>query len=162
VRRLAGHLFTLCSAISLLLCAAVVVLWVRGCFVAADQFGWRSRTGSGNNDRFVFVAIHSETGRIVLFRRTMMSGEQGFMWNAFALPTGGAEYPIFRLIRPEAGQETLALPNWFLCLLSVPLPGVYAVVFASRRQRHQPGLCKNCGYDMRATSERCPECGTQP
>jgi hypothetical protein len=29
MRRLAGHLFTLCSAGSLLLCVAVCVMWVR-------------------------------------------------------------------------------------------------------------------------------------
>ncbi len=42
--RLLRRLFTLLSALSLLLCAATVVLWVRS-YGASDQIGWRGAGG---------------------------------------------------------------------------------------------------------------------
>jgi len=55
-------------------------------------------------------------------------------------------------------NQALVVPYWFVCLVTFPLPLAWARVKMSHRRL--PGTCRVCGYDLRATRERCPECGT--
>jgi hypothetical protein len=50
----------------------------------------------------------------------------------------------------------LIVPFWFVALVLV---AVLAMLFRLRRPRPAPGLCATCGYDLRASPQRCPECG---
>jgi hypothetical protein len=45
-------------------------------------------------------------------------------------------------------------------LLVLPLGVRFVVLRHRRRQRFAANRCLSCGYDLRATPERCPECGT--
>jgi hypothetical protein len=88
--------------------------------------------------------------------------------------------PRVRTAGRMLGLTAVALGGWFifdyvhglmppesrLTYSAGVLVAYYALCFwayRSRRvraQRFKKGLCLNCGYDLRATPARCPECGT--
>ena len=53
-------------------------------------------------------------------------------------------------------------PFWFITLAILVLPLCVGVRFLRQERRAEHRLCRCCGYDLRATSERCPECGSVP
>jgi hypothetical protein len=73
---------------------------------------------------------------------------------------------VSRLNRPDYSDHAYVvyLPCWFLFLLTALLPARWLVIYTVRLLpplRKAKGLCPRCGYDLRATPERCPECGTE-
>jgi hypothetical protein len=196
-RAVKRRLFTILSALSLLLGAVVVAAWV-----AATQAGvppnpplpraWTEPyvTAHASPSRvYVAMALRSGvsvevrdlpraanrrppasiydpnpyTAREVLDRVTFDMGRR---------PSGSAlgfESGSWRMaVRPRWGGGTVqgryvVVPWWFALTLMAAFPTWRIAAWLRRRrtERHAAaqGLCPSCGYDLRATPGRCPECG---
>jgi len=65
--------------------------------------------------------------------------------------------------RPVRGSYVeVIVPHWAVALVLGVLPGRWFFVWWRRRRRLALGRCAVCGYDLRATPDRCPECGAVP
>jgi hypothetical protein len=66
---------------------------------------------------------------------------------------------------PVFGTRTfrrLIAPFWSIVLVTSVPPVAAARVLVRQRRRRETGRCPACGYDLRATPQRCPECGAMP
>jgi hypothetical protein len=141
-------LFNLLSRISLILFALAVALWVRS--YMGDGGGWvwnisgeRCHLGmsKGSMSADLLPQHHTKTWNSSLHNGLGMTLMDGTV--------GGQRFVMF------------LTPIWLPTLAFVVLP---IVRFATRRLRRSlaEGHCRACGYDLRATPDRCPECGTVP
>jgi hypothetical protein len=167
MRRLAQHLFAICSAASLLLCVGVCVLWVRSYWVVRSLYVtvWRS-------DSAVHVASASEqSGTLQLGWTRFVTSPPGPRVQSTKYAPMTRPFMVKDLTAFEAGHRSFGpfsrletwhvdLPLWVPAALCLA-PGLVAWrVARRRRRRHAAGLCRDCGYDLRASPDRCPECGS--
>jgi len=64
--------------------------------------------------------------------------------------------------RQPRSQYTVFFPTGLFMILALPLAivGTRDILRARRvRKLERMGLCAKCGYDLRASKDRCPECG---
>ena len=165
------RLLNLLTALSLLLILAAAVLWVRNHWVS-DRVRWaiiRSLT-MGHPVGWYYSLSAYRGGVYVLWVETPLSGEGvGVESRSIDRPhifdtdpgSGGLGFRYNPRRSPALHAVGFAgVPLWFIALLAAAGPAARFVRGRIRRRRSAAGLCLRCGYDVRATPERCPECGT--
>jgi hypothetical protein len=184
------RLFTILSVLSLLVCVATCVLWVRSYWV--QDCGWAAEPGPAA----AAVSCGGGTLTVVVAGR-WPSAAARWRWEPAPVASPDAYRPSAGWPPPHArsfwvavasghagvGQlyitrwsadaptlETALAPTvwtdvrlWRLAAATAALPLIGGTRRLVRRiragRRRTAGLCRHCGYDLRATSDRCPECG---
>ena len=158
------RVFVIMSVVSLLLFVAVVVLWVRS-YVSPGGLGVIPLPDEGERTSG-FSAVRGEL-RWVTFRGMSQDENRAASgWRRdWVLVTAG-EVGAVSPAQPVEGvflrRRWVAVRFWALALLlalvtAATARGTIRRVVGDRRRRR--GLCPVCGYDVRATPRRCPECG---
>ncbi len=187
--RFRSMLFTLLCMLSLLLCAAMITLWVRS-YSGSDYLG-RQRIISGdiNTTSSQHHSIKWTRGSIRLEVEDQTAYHYGVPNVVVASPDRPPMWGWGRLGKRHLGWEDLpkstfwnrfgfhqyetghgasfydarikgiAFPAWLPVVMFAIPPAMWVIFWRRRRRRRGIGLCPQCGYDIRATPQRCPECG---
>jgi hypothetical protein len=163
IRRL---LFTALAAVSFLLCVATVAMWIRSHW-RGDVIVW------SRGD--ITISIRTVPGTVGLSFVRSTDPRRAASWNYQSSPRSPWLYAGGFSFRHNKGrgwpggwiaswEEWSASFPWSIaCLCFWVVPAIWLMRLRRWREREPAaGRCRKCGYDLRATPERCPECGTIP
>lgn len=172
------RIFTIISALSLLLSIAAGSIWIR-CHFYWDEVEF----GIPEKDRVAYAlqSIYREIRITRIDDHRGLSAARHWHWHALKAPADwrpkGTIAPVdwgwthlgisvrYRRFTGGPGGGGLRGSMWSVivpppvaCVLFLIAPFLW---LASRYLRRRPqGICRQCGYDLRASKDRCPECGT--
>ena len=185
VKRLLPKLFALAAWWCGILCALTCLIWVVS-LTEGHTFGWAgwgngsgTWVGWGADLRRHQLLLFHFTGKLQVRDPSHVSDlpEPPGWWHTMGSPrrarvtnNGGlAEriglgyWRINPTFSPPVAIFVVGVPYALLVVVFAILPA-HAVVRRVRRRQadRRVGFCQRCGYDLRETPERCPECGTIP
>jgi len=175
----------------LLLFVAAAIMWVRS-YWYSDLLSYRWPPDATDGNMRQSVSLYSDAARFSFGRTWTDASQfpvwpPGFVYDT--APSLGYDPILYTPNRAALGnvgwyhfgiliwqfQPPLAptgkinslvyIPYWLTIAFAI-LPGMQAFIKLRRRRqrvyRMSQGLCLTCGYDLRASPDRCPECGTVP
>ena len=150
--------FIIAAALSLLLCASTTILWTRSFWAPTDL-----ELGASDHG----IAIRAERGEVELSVGRPTKVYYLMPYRNWSVPTLAetCEHHLggfgvnWTTIGPFSNRR-LVMPSWFLVAAFAVPPVVWLLLWRRRVRRIREHLCPKCGYDLRASSGRCPECGT--
>jgi hypothetical protein len=164
------------AAMSLLLCLATIALWVRS-YRHVDSVVYTWNPQANYPDARVFALSSGSEG---IEFETMLSGidfdpDLQAMTIKSSAPATNIYFASstyfddhryffgwFAYAPPIHGAWAVVCPTAAFTALFALLPIAWVTTRLAARRRLHSGQCPTCGYDLRATPERCPECGTIP
>jgi hypothetical protein len=181
MRRFGRWLFNGVAAISLLICVASAAMFVRSEFVSECLM---KRRYDRALHQFETTALGWINGRLVFDRDITIYPPPYDSDNAVWPP----DSTTYQRIPAAVARTSPASNRWLwlshvrksisfgritdetifyvhsllIFLAAAVLPVIWTRRFVHRRRASRIGLCPRCGYDLRATPDRCPECGTIP
>lgn len=127
---------------------------------------WRMQLRWGPLDRIESAAgeekIHFKDGRGATYRIGWV--EQKQMWNIQPGHWWERNVVYFKSLYdplPDMTQRNhqVVVSYWVLFLISGFWLAVWVMFRWRKKRKLAAGICLNCGYDLRASPEQCPECG---
>ena len=165
-------LSTLAAALSLALCVATAVLWVRS-YSQFDSFfvsnGQRWCCIDSHRGSLSLVTIWWRSG-VVEHWKVAHSPRPALIryedvaprWHVFGFQHVRAQLVVERGdTAPNLILNAYSVPFWSVCLLFF-IATILLTRSLLRASAKQTGRCALCGYDLRASPDRCPECGHVP
>jgi hypothetical protein len=172
---------TAAVAVSFLLMLATLALWVRSYFRndSIDRFRREAGgPGSYHDTHGLFSSYGSfGAGYLRMYHPTTQEWPESAHWRYNVTPAAVLPWQhrwrvlgfgYWNITIPPGPAHNgvhvagIRIPHWFVALLFGFAPAIWARrswLERRRRWRLRTGLCKRCGYDVRASGDRCPECG---
>ena len=129
----------------------IIVQWGRVYFIADRSMGAPAAFSQRLDSRLADIAVQLHG-----------SGPYDMQFLGFAHRVQMGYAFIASTIKPPPVDITRVwvIPLWPMLVLTAILPAWWTGGFIRARRRQSDFWCARCGYDLRASPDRCPECGT--